>query len=1000
MTMQRWENARAGRMILDRHGRVWRGALLACLLLIVATMAGGASRTVLARIGAPRGDIVGGAEADPGEWPWQVAILFADEPDLYYAQYCGGSLIDPEWVVTAAHCVTNDFGEPMYAREVKVGVGIHDLNGPAGQVIRVGQVFVHPGYGDEGSDDTNDIALLRLVEPAPLGPTVQTIPLVETVGDAAIQSGQQAMITGWGQREDGTYPSELYEVAVPIVASALCDTNASAVCAGDLGHDTCYGDSGGPLVAGGFGGDPWRLAGLTSAGTTEVCGGPDNYTLYTSLPYYRAWILATMAIRSPALEVIKLATETISREGVIGYSITVTNVGRAPATDVVVTDEMPAGVLFVSAGEGGQRVGSTVTWTVGVLDAGAQAVVSFRVRDLPGMAPLSGLTAAEMRGPSGAATGRSGPRAIDPRWSRPDRRRGVDQAWGRAFAPGGRNRHVASTASSPAGVARPGAPAADSVPDAPTIIGGSQAALGEWPWQVALVQNGEPDPINAQYCAGTLIDPEWVLTAAHCVVSPWGIMAPGEISVRMGIIHLTDSGGQRIAVAQVIPNLRYFFDYEFDVALLKLEHAATINSAVRPIPFARRADLPLLDPGKIGTVTGWGAINVMPRDYPDELYEVELPVIDNATCGALGDIGLTLCAGPLGGGRSACYGDSGGPMVFRAADGSFVLGGVVSRGTAAGCGAPGEYTLFAKPSAFGSWIDDKMIAGWPDELIVNTDYRATAAGGLEATGNPAFTVVGAPDGELGNLATRAPVLTGDNVLIAGFIVSGGPLKVALRAKGPSLAASGVPDTLQDPVLRLFSGQAVVAENDDWANTPGVREVISRQMAPTDARESVILTTLQPGAYTAIVQGKGGMTGNGLVEVFRIAGGGSLVNLATRARVETGDRVMIGGFIVQNRPTTVVVRAIGPSMAAQGVAGALQNPTLEIFKGQVRIDGNDNWQSGSCASAAPATFHPKDPREACVILTLEPGAYTAIVRGAGGTTGVGLVEAFRVWQPGE
>ena len=125
-----------------------------------------------------------------------------------------------------------------------------------------------------------------------------------------------------------------------------------------------------------------------------------------------------------------------------------------------------------------------------------------------------------------------------------------------------------------------------------------------------------------------------------------------------------------------------------------------------------------------------------------------------------------------------------------------------------------------------------------------------------------------PEAPLPNIATRGKVLTDADVMIGGFIVQGdAPLTVVVRARGPSLTAAGVPGALQDTVLQLFSGPIVIASNDDWQASPDAAVIQSSGFAPGDTRESVIRITLSPGAYTAIVTGKNGATGVGIIEVF-------------------------------------------------------------------------------------------------------------------------------------
>jgi hypothetical protein len=241
------------------------------------------------------------------------------------------------------------------------------------------------------------------------------------------------------------------------------------------------------------------------------------------------------------------------------------------------------------------------------------------------------------------------------------------------------------------------------------------------------------------------------------------------------------------------------------------------------------------------------------------------------------------------------------------------------------------------------------------------------------------------------------VLTGADVLIGGFIIGGSQAKtVVVRARGPSLTAAGVPGALQNPLLQLFSGQTQIAFNDDWQQATNAAALQTSGFAPADARESAILTTLGPGAYTAIVSGVGGTTGVGIIEVFEVdLPEVPLINIATRGQVLTAADVMIGGFIIQgDAPQTVIVRARGPSLTAAGVPGALQDPVLQLFSGQTQIGVNDNWQTDTNAGQIQSRgFAPSDPRESAILVTLPPGAYTAIVTGKNGTTGVGIIEVF-------
>ena len=246
-----------------------------------------------------------------------------------------------------------------------------------------------------------------------------------------------------------------------------------------------------------------------------------------------------------------------------------------------------------------------------------------------------------------------------------------------------------------------------------------------------------------------------------------------------------------------------------------------------------------------------------------------------------------------------------------------------------------------------------------------------------------------------NISTRAYVGTAGDVLIGGFVIGGStPKTVAVIARGPSLAAYGITGSLSDPQLQLFSGSTPIASNNNWQDT-NAAAIQASGFAPSDPRESVILTTLGPGAYTAVVSGVGNTTGVAIVEVYEIdAPSMPLLNISARGLVATGESVMIGGFVVSgSAPRTVVVRAIGPSLALYGVPGVLQNPQLQLFSGSTQIAYNDNWQDSNAAAIQASGFAPSNPLESAIRITLPPGAYTAIVTGVGGGTGVGMVEVY-------
>src|SRR6266566_513943 len=253
---------------------------------------------------------------------------------------------------------------------------------------------------------------------------------------------------------------------------------------------------------------------------------------------------------------------------------------------------------------------------------------------------------------------------------------------------------------------------------------------------------------------------------------------------------------------------------------------------------------------------------------------------------------------------------------------------------------------------------------------------------------------------LGNISTRAFVQTGNNVMIGGFIITGeGQKKVIIRAIGPSLVNYGITNPLQNPTLELHDHTgAVIASNDNWMDAPNEQEIINSGRAPSNNLESAILMSLAPGAYTAIVRGVNAGTGVALVEVYDLdlTAGSKLGNISTRAFVQTGNNVMIGGFIVSGPDSgKVIVRAIGPSLVNYGITNPLQNPTLELHDhtGAV-IASNDNWMNAPNEQEIINSGRaPSNNLESAILMTLAPGAYTAIVRGVNAGTGVALVEVY-------
>jgi|GEM_PF-837045 len=271
-----------------------------------------------------------------------------------------------------------------------------------------------------------------------------------------------------------------------------------------------------------------------------------------------------------------------------------------------------------------------------------------------------------------------------------------------------------------------------------------------------------------------------------------------------------------------------------------------------------------------------------------------------------------------------------------------------------------------------------------------------------ATPSPTPGATPTPSPQALNISTRMRVETGNNVLIGGFIVTGSALKnVAVRGVGPSLGQFGIPDVLADPTLQLRDNSgALVMQNDNWQDDPSqASQLTALGLALQDPNESGIVASLSPSAYTAILAGKNGGTGVGLVEIYDTNPGvdSQLANLSTRGFVLTGSNVMIGGFILAgDNNTNVAVRGIGPSLGQLGLSPVLADPTLELYDGNgALLVSNDNWQDDPISAfqlfSRGLALH--DPNESGIYASLPPGAFTAILAGKNGGTGIGLVEIY-------
>ena len=250
------------------------------------------------------------------------------------------------------------------------------------------------------------------------------------------------------------------------------------------------------------------------------------------------------------------------------------------------------------------------------------------------------------------------------------------------------------------------------------------------------------------------------------------------------------------------------------------------------------------------------------------------------------------------------------------------------------------------------------------------------------------------------------VESGDNVGIGGFIIIGSaPKRVVLRALGPSLKIFGITNYLANPVLELHGGPFGTVVNDNWKDDPAQKSQIeSTGLAPSEDLESAIDANLNPGSYTAVVRDKNNTSGIAVIEVYDLSTAlpSRLANISTRALTGTGNNIVIAGFTLGNNggDDRIAVRGLGPSLTSAGVANALPNPTLELRSSNgTLVATNDDWEQDPTQASAmkAAGLALPDKLESGILRQLTPGAYTALLRGAGDSSGIGLIEIYDLGQ---
>ena len=337
------------------------------------------------------------------------------------------------------------------------------------------------------------------------------------------------------------------------------------------------------------------------------------------------------------------------------------------------------------------------------------------------------------------------------------------------------------------------------------------------------------------------------------------------------------------------------------------------------------------------------------------------------------------------------------------------------------------YTVTATPVGGGTPITASgnaspiAVTGLLDGTVYTFTVTANNSLGAGPPSAPSAPQTVTPPTRLSNLSVRIGAGTGDRTLIVGFVVGGagtsGAKPLLVRGVGPTLASYGVTGTLADPSLALIpqGASTALATNDNWAGDAQLISVGNAvgafPLSSAASKDAAFYLTPASGVYTVQVTGTGGTTGIALAEIYDASGTSynittpRLINLSARAQVGTGEGVLIAGFVIDGTASrTVLIRAVGPTLATYGVGGVLADPQLELTQAingsNVVVATNDNWggdaQITSVASTVGAfALGSAASKDAAILVTLPPGIYTAKASGAAGSTGVALIEVYEV-----
>jgi 6-phosphogluconolactonase (cycloisomerase 2 family) len=495
---------------------------------------------------------------------------------------------------------------------------------------------------------------------------------------------------------------------------------------------------------------------------------------------------------------------------------------------------------------------------------------------------------------------------------------------------------------------------------------------------------------NATYAAAPEVEVTFAVTAGRTNVIFGQAFSSGSRvpAAELGVV-LPGNGqpGSLLVVSTVIPGLNGVIKVEFTVrggfigTLVSSVAAAPLGARIQAAPVTYTITGTLLNGVLTGTIAPLGLVFTAP---------VPLPTGPSAAAAGLYVTGaLVQAAGTV----SAVVGANNEVLVLIQSA-TVTTGGLTTL-------KPDTTFALAAPG-------NGVIAGAVNPVTTSATATLTLPGSAPVAFSGLSTTTKRTDRLIG-LATRAKVGIGESVLIAGVAIGGTESKrVLIRAGGPALAGFGLANTLANPTLKIYRGSTLIAQNDDWSPADAAETARLGLFAfPNGSKDAAILTTLEPGTYTAQVSDLSGTgTGVALAEIYDASVNPTaeyqrLVSIASRGTVTVGDGALIGGFVVVgNAPKTLLIRGIGPTLTRFGLVGVLADPVLTIYDGGEALATNAGWANSAAiataATEAGAFALAAGSRDAALLVTLKPGSYTAQVKASQVTSsGVALIEIYEV-----